>query len=64
MAGNENQKSIGKALALVILIAIGAAVVITLVQELVLGHSYVAVTGGVVGALVAAVAFNTMKKKS
>ena len=64
MAENENQRPTGKAIALVILIAIVAAVVITLVQELVLGHSYVAVTGGVVGALVAAVAFSTMKKKS
>ena len=64
MAENENQRPTGKAIALVILIAIVAAVVITLVQELVLGHSYVAVTGGVVGALVAAVAFSTMKKNS
>jgi predicted membrane protein len=64
MAENENHRVTGKAIAMVILAAILAAIVITLVQELVLGHSNPAVTGGVVGALVAAVAFTTMRKKS
>lgn len=64
MAENQNQRVTGKAIAMVVLTAIVAAVAITLVQDLVLGHSNAAVTGGVVGALVAAVAFGTMRKKA
>ena len=45
----QSQKVTGKTIALVIIVAIVTAVAITLVQQLVLGRSVVAVTGGMVG---------------
>ena len=59
----QSQKVTGKTVALLIIVAIVTAVAVTLVQQLVLGRSIVAVTGGMVGGVVAAMAVVTMKKK-
>jgi hypothetical protein len=60
----QSGKSTGKTLALVVLIAFVTAVVVTVVQSLLLGHSNTAVTGGVVGAITAVVALSLLRKKS
>ena len=60
----RSRKVSGKALALVVLVAIVTAVAATLAQHLLLGKANVAVTGGVVGAITAVVALVTMKKMS
>ena len=64
MTAPQARQSTGKTIALMIVVAIVAAVAVTLAQKLVLGHSSVAVTGGVVGAVTAAVAITAVRKKS
>jgi hypothetical protein len=59
----QSQKVTGKTVALLIIAAIVTAVLVTIIQQLVLGRSIVAVTGGIVGATVAAMAVTTLKKK-
>ena len=56
--------STGKTIALVVLVAIVTAVAVTLVQVLIKGNSNAAITGGAVGAVTAAMAISTMRKKS
>jgi hypothetical protein len=63
MNGAQSQKITGKAIALLIIAAIVTAVTVTIIQQLVFGHSIVAVTGGIVGATVAVMAVTTLKKK-
>ena len=53
-----------KTLLLLVAVAIVVAVVVTVVQTLILGKSNVAVTGGVVGAMVVVLGFNTRRKRS
>ena len=64
MTESRNPKVTFKMMLFVILAAAVTAVVITLLQALILGRSNVAVTGGVVGAMVAVLAFMTMKASS
>ncbi|MEK6323150.1 MAG: hypothetical protein AABN33_15870 [Acidobacteriota bacterium] len=63
MNDSQSRKITGKTIALVILVAIVAAVAVTLIQRLVLGNSNAAVTGGVVGAVTAVMAISIMRKK-
>jgi hypothetical protein len=49
MTENQRQMSTGKALVLLVLAAIVASVIVTLLQTLILGSANTAVTGGVVG---------------
>ncbi len=57
-------ESKGKAFALIVLAAVVSAVVVTLLQSLILGHSSPAVTGGVVGGVTAVMAVTTLRKSS
>ena len=59
-----NGASTGKIIAIVILVAVVSAIIVTLAQELLLHQTRTAVTGGMVGAISAVVAVNLMKKKS
>jgi hypothetical protein len=60
----ETQMSTGKALIIVVLVAIVTAVVVSVIQELVLGKANIAVTGGIVGVMTALVILRTLKKPS
>ena len=64
MTSSQSRKISGKTVALVLLVAIVTAVIVTVVQQLVLGKSNVAVTGGVVGAVMGAMAISIMRKSS
>ena len=64
MPDEQKQMSTGKAIVLVILAAVVTSVVVTLLQTLILGSANTAVTGGVVGAITAVLAFRTLRKKS
>lgn len=64
MNDTQSRKSTGKTIALVVLVAFVTAVVVTVVQSLLLGHSNPAVTGGVVGAVTAVIALSILRKKS
>ena len=64
MKDAQSRKPTGKAVALVVVVAIVTAIAVTLMQSWLLGHSNTAVTGGVVGAVTPAVALTTMRKKS
>jgi len=63
---NEAQrpKSKGKTYALIILVAVATAIVVTLLQSLILGHANAAITGAVVGGVTAAIAVSTLRKSS
>jgi hypothetical protein len=63
MSSAPGRKITGKIIALVIFVAIATSVVVTVIQLLLLGDSYVAVTGGVVGAVMAAMAISILKKR-
>ena len=52
-----------KTILLLIVVAIVVAVVVTLIQTLILGKSNVAVTGGVVGAIVVVTAMSARRKR-
>ena len=52
-----------KTILLLIVVAIVTAVVVTLVQTLILGKSNVAITGGVVGAIVVVSAMSARRKQ-
>jgi hypothetical protein len=56
--------STAKLLGIVIIVALVAAVIATLAQNLIVGKSNAGVTGGVVGALSACIAVSIRKKKS
>jgi hypothetical protein len=64
MTENQKQMSTGKALVLLVLAAIVISVIVTLLQTLILGSANTAVTGGVVGAITAMLAFKTIRKKT
>ena len=64
MNDTQGRTSTVKVVALVVVVAIVAAVASTVVQNLLLDHANLAVTGGVVGAVAAVVAVSTMGKKS
>ena len=64
MTSDESPKSTGKVLLIIIVGAVLIAVVSTLVQQLVLGKTNAAITGGVIGAFTAVVVINNLKKKS
>jgi len=51
-----------KTILLLIVVAIVVAVVVTLIQTLILGKSNVAITGGVVGAIVVVTAMSARRK--
>jgi hypothetical protein len=52
-----------KTILLLIVVAIVTAVVVTLVQTVILGRSHVAVTGGIVGAIVVVSALSASRKR-
>ena len=52
-----------KTILILILVAIVTAVVVTLIQTLILGKANVAITGGVVGAIVVGIAMSARRKK-
>ena len=60
----ESGESRGKMLALVIVVAIVAAVAVTVVQRLLFGESNVAVTGGAVGGIIGAMFVAQRRKRS
>ena len=64
MAETQGSKITGKFILMVILVAIVIGVVSAVLQNLILGHSNAAVTGGVVGATVAVIATRVLQKKS
>lgn len=64
MNDTGTQPSKGKAIAIVVLVAIFTALLVTAVQVLVSGKAHTAVTGGVVGAVTALAAITTFRKKS
>jgi multisubunit Na+/H+ antiporter MnhB subunit len=64
MNNAQSQKTTGKTLVLVVLIAIVTAVVVTLVQRWILGKANIAVTGGLVGGVTAVLVMGAMRKKA
>jgi hypothetical protein len=64
MNDGQNRISTGKAIALVVLVAVVTAVVITLAQVLIRGHSNTAMTGGVAGAVAARTAISATRRKA
>ena len=60
----QSRKLTGKMIAVLILIAVGVAVLLTLLQEIFLGHSIPAVTGAVVGVIISITVVNVLRKKS
>ena len=62
MPANENINL--KTILMLVAVAIVVAVVVTVIQTLILGKSNVAVTGGVVGAMVVALGLSTKRKRS
>ncbi|MGH9836293.1 MAG: hypothetical protein ACREBD_35540, partial [Blastocatellia bacterium] len=64
MDNSQNRKITGKVIALVIIIAIVTSVAVTLIQQLLVGASNTAVTGGVVGAVTALMAIRVMRKSA
>ena len=57
-------ESKAKAYVLIILCAVVTAVVVTLLQSLILGHSNAAITGAFVGGITAVVGVTTLRKSS
>ena len=53
-----------KTILMLVAVAIVVSVVVTLIQTLILGKANVAVTGGVVGAMVVALSLNARRKRS
>jgi hypothetical protein len=64
MTDIQSGKSTGRIIALVVLVAVVTAVVVTLAQELIRGHSNTAVTGGVVGVIAALTVISATRKKA
>lgn len=52
-----------RAFLLVIVVAVGTAILATLAQRLLFGEASVAVTGGIVGGVTGAVAFSVFRKQ-
>lgn len=64
MTDTDTQALNLKTILLLILVAIVVAVVVTLVQTLILGKANVAITGGIVGAIVVVTAMNARRKRT
>jgi len=64
MSEQQVEKISVKKMAIIILIAIVTAVVVTLLQTLILKHSNAAITGGVVGAVTTLLAFRILRKSA
>ncbi len=64
MAENKSSGIDAKSLIVLIIVAVGVSVVVTLLQTLILGKSNVAITGGIVGALCVGLWMNIRKKKA
>lgn len=64
MSEAQTQKVTIKTMVLIILAAIVTAVVVTLLQVLILKESHPAITGGVVGAVIAVFAIRVMRKNT
>jgi membrane associated rhomboid family serine protease len=52
-----------RTLALLVLLVVGAAVVITLLQTLILGRANIAITGAIVGAMAGVMATRLVRKR-
>lgn len=63
MSETQGRKITAKTIAIVVVGAIVTAVVVTLLQRWMLGNANIAVTGGVVGAVSAALAITAIRKK-
>ena len=63
MTDTETQALNIKTILLLIIVAFVTAVIVTLVQTFVLGKANVAITGGVVGAIVVVTAMSARRKK-
>lgn len=63
MTDTDTQALNIKTILLLVVVAIVTAVVVTLLQTLILGKANVAITGGVVGAIVVASALSARRKK-
>lgn len=64
MSEAQTQKVTIKTMVIIILAAIVTAVVVTLLQVLILKESHPAITGGVVGAVIAVFAIRLMRKNA
>lgn len=64
MTNAQSRPSTGKLLVVVVLVAIVVAIIVTLGQNLLLGHSNTAISGAVAGAIAVVVAATMMKKNS
>lgn len=64
MSEQQAEKISIKKMAILVLIAIVTAVVVTLLQTLILKHSNTAITGGIVGAVTAALAIRILRKSA
>lgn len=64
MSEAQPQRVTIKAMVIIILAAIVTAVVVTLLQVLILKESHPAITGGVVGAVIAVFAIRVMRKNT
>jgi len=64
MDEGQTAKPTAKALIILVLIVIVGAVVITLLQSLILGKANSAITGGVLGAIIAGYYVTSVRKKN
>jgi hypothetical protein len=64
MENSKSGKITVKTIAIVMLIAIITALAVTFIQRLLLGNANPAVTGGVVGAVMAVMAVSIIRKRS
>ncbi len=64
MDEGQTTKPSVKALLILVLVVIVAAVVITLLQSLILGKANSAITGGVLGAIIAGYYVTSIRKKN
>ena len=62
--GQQTQKVTVKSMLLIILVAVVTAVAVTLLQVLILKQSHAAVTGGVVGAVMALFAIRIIRRNA
>jgi hypothetical protein len=64
MESSKSGKITGKTIAIVMLVAFITALAVTFIQRLLFGNSNPAVTGGVVGAIMAVMAISIIRKRS
>jgi hypothetical protein len=63
MTDTDTQALDIKTILILVVVAIVTAVVVTLIQTIILGKANVAITGGVVGAIVVGTAMSARRKK-